>query len=63
MQFFDYILDILYYMSWLLENIFLEQLSIRVGYGQVQPIIENVLNKGRVVGPNLPTKTDDLSHV
>ncbi len=49
-------------MSCLLGNIFQEQLSTRVGCGQVHPIIENVLDKCEVVVPNLPTKTDDLSH-
>ncbi|BAD53095.1 ulp1 protease-like protein [Oryza sativa Japonica Group] len=39
-----------------------EQLSTRVGCGRVHPIIENDLDKCRVVAPNLPTKTDDLSH-
>nr|ABF94489.1 hypothetical protein LOC_Os03g10330 [Oryza sativa Japonica Group] len=39
-----------------------EQLSTRVGYGQVRRIIENDLDKCRVVAPNPPTKTDDLSH-
>uniref|UniRef100_I1R4P8 Uncharacterized protein n=1 Tax=Oryza glaberrima TaxID=4538 RepID=I1R4P8_ORYGL len=39
-----------------------EQLSTRVGYGRVHRIIENDLDKCRVVMPNLPTKTDDLSH-
>nr|ABA94342.1 hypothetical protein LOC_Os11g36320 [Oryza sativa Japonica Group] len=39
-----------------------EQLSTRVGCGQVHCIIENGLDKCRVVAPNLPTKTDDLSH-
>uniref|UniRef100_I1P998 Ulp1 protease-like n=1 Tax=Oryza glaberrima TaxID=4538 RepID=I1P998_ORYGL len=45
-----------------IENIFQEQLSTRVGCGQVHRIIENDLDKCRVVTPNLPTKTDDLSH-
>ena len=62
MQFFEYILDIICYMSCLLENIFQEQLSTRVGCGQVHRIIENGLDKCRVVASNLPTKTDDLSH-
>ena len=62
MQFFEYILDIIYYMSCLLENIFQEQLSTRVGCSRVHRIIENDLDKCRVVAPNLPTKTDDLSH-
>ncbi len=61
-QFFKYILDILCYMSYLLENIFQEPLSTRVGCGQVHRIVENDLDKCRVVAPNLPTKTDDLSH-
>nr|AAX92754.1 hypothetical protein LOC_Os11g05250 [Oryza sativa Japonica Group]ABA91498.1 hypothetical protein LOC_Os11g05250 [Oryza sativa Japonica Group] len=39
-----------------------EQLSTRVGCGQVHRIIENDLDECRVVAPNLPTKTDDLSH-
>nr|AAX95986.1 hypothetical protein LOC_Os11g13950 [Oryza sativa Japonica Group]ABA92386.1 hypothetical protein LOC_Os11g13950 [Oryza sativa Japonica Group] len=39
-----------------------KQLSTRVGCGQVHHIIENDLDKCRVVAPNLPTKTDDLSH-
>uniref|UniRef100_I1NN29 Uncharacterized protein n=1 Tax=Oryza glaberrima TaxID=4538 RepID=I1NN29_ORYGL len=39
-----------------------EQLSTRVGCGRAHPIIENVLDKCRVVAPNLPTKTDDQSH-
>nr|BAD53701.1 Ulp1 protease-like [Oryza sativa Japonica Group] len=39
-----------------------EQLSTQVGCGRVHPIIENDLDKCRVVAPNLPTKTDDLSH-
>nr|ABA98164.1 hypothetical protein LOC_Os12g28010 [Oryza sativa Japonica Group] len=39
-----------------------EQLSTRVGCGRVHHIIENDLNKCRVVAPNLPTKTDNLSH-
>nr|AAO73211.1 hypothetical protein Os03g44990 [Oryza sativa Japonica Group]AAP68400.1 hypothetical protein [Oryza sativa Japonica Group]ABF97940.1 hypothetical protein LOC_Os03g44990 [Oryza sativa Japonica Group] len=39
-----------------------EQLSTRVGCGRVHRIIENDLDKCRVVAPNLPTKTDDLSH-
>ncbi|BAD68823.1 Ulp1 protease-like protein [Oryza sativa Japonica Group] len=39
-----------------------EQLSTRVGRGQVHRIIENDLDKCRVVMPNLPKKTDDLSH-
>nr|ABG22476.1 hypothetical protein LOC_Os11g26956 [Oryza sativa Japonica Group] len=39
-----------------------EQLSTRVGCGQVHRIIEDDLDKCRVVVPNLPTKTDDLSH-
>jgi hypothetical protein len=60
--FFEYILDIICYMFCLLENIFQEQLSTRVGCGQVHRIIENDLNKCRVVVPNLPTKTNDLSH-
>ncbi|BAS84658.1 Os03g0410500 [Oryza sativa Japonica Group] len=38
------------------------QLSTRVGCGQVHRIIENDLDRCRVVTPNLPTKTDDLSH-
>jgi hypothetical protein len=62
MQFFEYILDILCYISCLLENIFQEQLSTRLGRGRVHRIIENDLDKCRVVAPNLPTKTDDLSH-
>jgi hypothetical protein len=62
MQFFKYILDILYYMSCLLENIFQEQLSTRVGCGRVHPTIESILDKCGVVAPNLPTKTDDLPH-
>ena len=62
MQFFEYILDIIYYMSCLLENIPQEQLSTRVGCGQVYRIMENDLDKCSVVAPNLPTKTDDLSH-
>nr|BBF89290.1 hypothetical protein [Oryza barthii] len=33
-----------------------------LGCGRVHPIIENVLDKCRVVAPNLPTKTNDLSH-
>nr|BAD17738.1 hypothetical protein [Oryza sativa Japonica Group] len=39
-----------------------EQLSTRVSCGRVHHIIENDLDKCRVVAPNLPTKTDDLSH-
>nr|BAC55783.1 hypothetical protein [Oryza sativa Japonica Group]BAD30555.1 hypothetical protein [Oryza sativa Japonica Group] len=39
-----------------------EQLSTRVGYGRVHSIIENILDKCGVIAPNLPTKTDDLSH-
>uniref|UniRef100_I1PT16 Uncharacterized protein n=1 Tax=Oryza glaberrima TaxID=4538 RepID=I1PT16_ORYGL len=39
-----------------------EQLSTRVGCGRVHRIIENNLDKCRVVAPNLPMKTDDLSH-
>ncbi|BAD87101.1 Ulp1 protease-like protein [Oryza sativa Japonica Group] len=39
-----------------------EPLSTRVGCGQVHRIVENDLDKCRVVAPNLPTKTDDLSH-
>nr|ABF99570.1 hypothetical protein LOC_Os03g60449 [Oryza sativa Japonica Group] len=39
-----------------------EQLSTRLGRGRVHRIIENDLDKCRVVAPNLPTKTDDLSH-
>uniref|UniRef100_I1QNJ4 Uncharacterized protein n=1 Tax=Oryza glaberrima TaxID=4538 RepID=I1QNJ4_ORYGL len=39
-----------------------EQLSTRVGCGRVHPIIENDLDKCRVVAPNLRTKTGDLSH-
>nr|BAD36498.1 Ulp1 protease-like protein [Oryza sativa Japonica Group] len=39
-----------------------EQLSTRVGCGRVHCIIENNLDKCRVVAPNLPTKTDNLSH-
>nr|BAD28275.1 hypothetical protein [Oryza sativa Japonica Group] len=39
-----------------------EQLNTRVGYGQVHRIIENDLDKCRVIAPNPPTKTDDLSH-
>uniref|UniRef100_I1QIW0 Uncharacterized protein n=1 Tax=Oryza glaberrima TaxID=4538 RepID=I1QIW0_ORYGL len=39
-----------------------EQLSTRVGCGQVHRIIENDLDKCRVVAPNPPTKTDELSH-
>nr|AAN05364.1 Hypothetical protein [Oryza sativa Japonica Group]AAP53186.1 hypothetical protein LOC_Os10g20740 [Oryza sativa Japonica Group] len=39
-----------------------EQLSTRVGHGRVHRIIENDLDKCRVVTPNLPKKTDDLSH-
>nr|CAE02747.2 OSJNBa0006B20.14 [Oryza sativa Japonica Group] len=39
-----------------------EQLSTRVGCGQVHRIIENDLDKCRVIAPNLPMKTDDLSH-
>nr|BAD54161.1 Ulp1 protease-like protein [Oryza sativa Japonica Group] len=39
-----------------------EQLSTRVGHGRVHRIIENDLDKCRVVAPNLPKKTDDLSH-
>ncbi len=62
MQFFEYTLDIICYMSCLLENIFQKQLSTRVGCGQVHRIVENDLDKCRVVAPNLPTKTDDLSH-
>ncbi len=62
MQFFEYILDILCYISCLLENIFQEQLSTRVGCGRVHPIIQNDLDKCRVVAPYLPTKTDNLSH-
>jgi hypothetical protein len=62
MQFFEYILDIISYMPCLLENIFQEQLSTRAGCGRVHPIIENILDKCGVVAPNLPTKTDDLSH-
>jgi hypothetical protein len=62
MQFFEYILDIICYISCLLENIFQEQLSTRVGYGRIYSIIENILDKCGVVTPNLPKKTDDLSH-
>ena len=62
MQFFEYILDIICYISCLLENIFQEQLSTRVGYGRVHSIIKNILDKCGVIAPNLPTKTDDLSH-
>jgi hypothetical protein len=62
MQFFQCIPDILCYISCLLENIFQEQLSTRVGYGRVHRIIENDLDECRVVAPNLPTKIDDLSH-
>ncbi len=62
MQFFEYILDIICYISCLLENIFQEQLSTRLGYGRVHSIIENILDKCEVIAPNLPTKTDDLSH-
>ncbi|BAD45210.1 Ulp1 protease-like protein [Oryza sativa Japonica Group] len=40
-----------------------EQWSTRVGCGRVHPTIENILDKCRVVAPNLPTKTDDLSHI
>nr|ABA97257.2 hypothetical protein LOC_Os12g14530 [Oryza sativa Japonica Group] len=39
-----------------------EQLSTTVGCGQVHRIVENDLDKCRVVAPNLPMKTDDLSH-
>ncbi|BAD87272.1 hypothetical protein [Oryza sativa Japonica Group] len=39
-----------------------EQLSTRVSCGRVHPIIENILDKCGVIAPNLPTKTDDLSH-
>nr|BAC79556.1 hypothetical protein [Oryza sativa Japonica Group]BAD30636.1 hypothetical protein [Oryza sativa Japonica Group] len=39
-----------------------EQLSTRVGCGRVHRIVENVLDKCIVVAPNLPTKTDNLSH-
>uniref|UniRef100_I1NW22 Uncharacterized protein n=1 Tax=Oryza glaberrima TaxID=4538 RepID=I1NW22_ORYGL len=39
-----------------------EQLSTRVGRGRVHRIIENDLDKHRVVAPNLPKKTNDLSH-
>ncbi|BAD81071.1 Ulp1 protease-like [Oryza sativa Japonica Group] len=39
-----------------------EQLSTRVGYGRVHSIIENILDKCGDIAPNLPTKTDDLSH-
>nr|ABA96478.2 hypothetical protein LOC_Os12g05144 [Oryza sativa Japonica Group] len=39
-----------------------EQLSTRVGYGRVHSIIENIFDKCGVIAPNLPTKTDDLSH-
>nr|CAE01596.2 OSJNBa0008A08.4 [Oryza sativa Japonica Group]CAE05225.3 OSJNBa0011K22.7 [Oryza sativa Japonica Group]CAH66580.1 OSIGBa0137O04.6 [Oryza sativa] len=39
-----------------------EQLSTRLGYGRVHSIIENILDKCEVIAPNLPTKTDDLSH-
>jgi hypothetical protein len=62
MQFFEYILDIICYIFYLLENIFQEQLSTRVGNGRVHSIIENILDKCGVIAPNLPTKTDDLSH-
>uniref|UniRef100_I1NZ12 Uncharacterized protein n=1 Tax=Oryza glaberrima TaxID=4538 RepID=I1NZ12_ORYGL len=44
------------------SNLTREQLSTRVGCGRVHPIIENDLDKCRVVTPNLPTKTDDLFH-
>nr|BAD37561.1 Ulp1 protease-like [Oryza sativa Japonica Group]BAD37578.1 Ulp1 protease-like [Oryza sativa Japonica Group] len=44
------------------KNIFQEQLGTRVGYGRVYSIIENILEKCGVIAPNLPTKTDDLSH-
>nr|BAC98509.1 hypothetical protein [Oryza sativa Japonica Group] len=44
------------------QNIFQEQLSTRVARGRVHRIIENDLDKCRVVAPNLPKKTDDLSH-
>jgi hypothetical protein len=53
-QFFEYILDILCYISRILENIFQEQLSTRVGCGRAHPIIENDLDKCRVVAPDLP---------
>ncbi len=46
MQFFEYILDILCYISCLLDNIFQEQLSTQVDCGRVHPIIENILGKG-----------------
>nr|AAT07638.1 hypothetical protein [Oryza sativa Japonica Group] len=49
-------------MSFLLENNFQEQLSTRVGCVRVHSIIENILDKCGVIAPNLPTKTDDLSH-
>nr|AAX95897.1 hypothetical protein LOC_Os11g15540 [Oryza sativa Japonica Group]ABA92458.1 hypothetical protein LOC_Os11g15540 [Oryza sativa Japonica Group] len=39
-----------------------EHLSTRVGCGRVHPTIENILDKCGVVAPNLPMKTDDLSH-
>nr|BAD53637.1 Ulp1 protease-like protein [Oryza sativa Japonica Group] len=39
-----------------------EQLSTRVGYGRVHSIIENILDKCGIIAPNLPIKTDDLSH-
>jgi hypothetical protein len=51
------------YMSFLIENIFQKQLSTRVGCGRVQLIIENILDKCGVVGPILPAKINDLSHV
>uniref|UniRef100_I1PVJ6 Ulp1 protease-like n=1 Tax=Oryza glaberrima TaxID=4538 RepID=I1PVJ6_ORYGL len=39
-----------------------EQLSTRVGCGRVHSIIENILDKCGVIAPDLPTKTNDLSH-
>ncbi len=62
MQFFEYIFDIICYISCLLENNFQEQLSTWVGCGRVHSIIENILDKCGAITPNLPTKTDDLSH-
>nr|BAD26020.1 Ulp1 protease-like protein [Oryza sativa Japonica Group] len=39
-----------------------EQLNTRVGCSRVHSIIENILDKCGVIAPDLPTKTDDLSH-
>uniref|UniRef100_A0A0E0FB45 Uncharacterized protein n=1 Tax=Oryza meridionalis TaxID=40149 RepID=A0A0E0FB45_9ORYZ len=50
------------HLACIYKDIFQKQLSTRVGCGQVHRIIENDLDKCKVVVPNPPTKTDDISH-